>query len=213
MLESKPVIYIIGSSGHAHVLKSMIADGDCFSFSGFIEKDNENRASDDLILYESQFLASQKNQKINLLLGIGDRSRRVADIMEKFLANNANFPSLIHHTSAIDKTAIIGTGSVCLPLSSVKANSSIGAFSIINNNSVVGHDSEISQFVHLSLGAVICGNAKIGEHTLIGANATVLPGITIGKNCIIGAGSIVTKNVPDNEIWSGNPAKKSKKLS
>ncbi len=40
----------------------------------------------------------------------------------------------------------------------------------------------------------------------IGANATILPGITIGKNAVIGAGSVVTKDVPDNETWLGNPA-------
>jgi UDP-2-acetamido-3-amino-2,3-dideoxy-glucuronate N-acetyltransferase len=41
----------------------------------------------------------------------------------------------------------------------------------------------------------------------IGANATILPGLIIGENSMIGAGSVVTKNVPDNEIWIGNPAK------
>lgn len=41
----------------------------------------------------------------------------------------------------------------------------------------------------------------------IGANATVLCGITIGKNSIVGAGSVVTKDVPDNSIVVGNPAK------
>jgi len=41
----------------------------------------------------------------------------------------------------------------------------------------------------------------------IGANATILAGITIGENSLIGAGSVVTKNIPENEIWIGNPAK------
>ena len=42
----------------------------------------------------------------------------------------------------------------------------------------------------------------------IGANATILGGITIGENALIGAGSVVTKNVPSNELWVGNPARK-----
>ena len=41
----------------------------------------------------------------------------------------------------------------------------------------------------------------------IGANATLLAGITIGENALIGAGSVVTKDIPANEIWMGNPAK------
>jgi len=41
----------------------------------------------------------------------------------------------------------------------------------------------------------------------IGSNATILCGITIGENALIGAGSVVTKNVPENAIVAGNPAK------
>jgi UDP-2-acetamido-3-amino-2,3-dideoxy-glucuronate N-acetyltransferase len=45
----------------------------------------------------------------------------------------------------------------------------------------------------------------------IGANATILAGITIGENALVGAGSVVTKNISENEIWVGNPAKFLKK--
>jgi acetyltransferase-like isoleucine patch superfamily enzyme len=41
----------------------------------------------------------------------------------------------------------------------------------------------------------------------IGANATILPGITIGEKAMIGAGSVVTKNIPSNTVWAGNPAR------
>lgn len=41
----------------------------------------------------------------------------------------------------------------------------------------------------------------------IGANATILPGITLGQNCLVGAGSVVTRNVPDNAVVAGNPAR------
>lgn len=43
----------------------------------------------------------------------------------------------------------------------------------------------------------------------IGANATILAGNIIGKNALIGAGSVVTKDIPDNTIWIGNPARHS----
>lgn len=41
----------------------------------------------------------------------------------------------------------------------------------------------------------------------IGANATILCGVTIGANAMIGAGSVVTRDVPDGELWFGNPAR------
>ncbi len=49
---------------------------------------------------------------------------------------------------------------------------------------------------------------RICEGASIGAGSTILPGITIGKNAVIGAGSVVTKDVPEGEVWIGNPAKR-----
>lgn len=47
---------------------------------------------------------------------------------------------------------------------------------------------------------------KIGKYVFIGAGAKILPGVTIGNGALIGAGAIVSKNVNDFEIVSGNPA-------
>ena len=47
---------------------------------------------------------------------------------------------------------------------------------------------------------------KVCKGASIGAGATILPGIIIGENALIGAGSVVTKNIPKNTIWIGNPA-------
>lgn len=47
----------------------------------------------------------------------------------------------------------------------------------------------------------ICCNARVG------ANTVVMPGVTIGENAIVGAGSVVTTNVPCNQVWYGSPAR------
>jgi acetyltransferase-like isoleucine patch superfamily enzyme len=48
---------------------------------------------------------------------------------------------------------------------------------------------------------------EIKDHASIGTSVTILGGITIGFNALIGAGSVVTKNIPDNAVAAGNPAK------
>jgi acetyltransferase-like isoleucine patch superfamily enzyme len=53
---------------------------------------------------------------------------------------------------------------------------------------------------------------NIGNNVSIGSNATILGGVTIGNGALIGAGSVVTKHVPSNQIWAGNPAKMIRKL-
>lgn len=56
-------------------------------------------------------------------------------------------------------------------------------------------------------------DTTISEGAWIGANSILLPGVTIGKNSIVGAGSIVTKDVPENTIVAGNPARILKTLT
>ena len=52
----------------------------------------------------------------------------------------------------------------------------------------------------------------LGKKVWIGSGAIVLPGVTIGDNSVIAAGSVVTKNVPENSVYGGNPAKLIKKI-
>lgn len=54
---------------------------------------------------------------------------------------------------------------------------------------------------------VAFADVVIGENVFLGDNVTVLKGVTVGKNSVIGNGSIVTKDIPENCIAAGNPAK------
>jgi len=56
-------------------------------------------------------------------------------------------------------------------------------------------------------GAIIKRGAKIG------ANATILPGVVIGENALVGAGAVVVRDVPDDSVVAGNPARVIKKIS
>lgn len=52
----------------------------------------------------------------------------------------------------------------------------------------------------------------VGKNASIGSNVTILPGLTIGRNAIVGAGSVVTKDVPQNTVVVGNPARVLRKV-
>jgi len=53
----------------------------------------------------------------------------------------------------------------------------------------------------------IFGRITVGDNVHIGTNAIIMPGVQIGSNCIIGCGAIVTKDIPDNSIAVGVPAR------
>jgi maltose O-acetyltransferase len=68
---------------------------------------------------------------------------------------------------------------------------------------ILAHDASTKMYLdHTKIGLV-----KIGDNVFIGAGSIILPNVKIGNNVIIGAGSIVTKDVPDNSLVAGNPAK------
>jgi len=48
----------------------------------------------------------------------------------------------------------------------------------------------------------------IGEDVWIGANVSIVDGVTIGAHSVVGIASVVTKNIPEYEVWAGNPCKK-----
>ncbi|MCR5663071.1 MAG: sugar O-acetyltransferase [bacterium] len=52
-----------------------------------------------------------------------------------------------------------------------------------------------------------CRTVRIGKNAWIGADVKIMPGVTIGENAVIAGGAVVTKDVPDNAIAGGNPAK------
>jgi hypothetical protein len=69
---------------------------------------------------------------------------------------------------------------------------------VTSNDNYVGRDIERLQH--------FCG-IIMETGSRIGANCTILPGCTLGADCLVAAGSIVTKDIPKNELWMGSPAK------
>ena len=105
------------------------------------------------------------------------------------------------------KEVTIGKGTNILDGAIISNSVTIGEGCIIYYNAILTHDCKVGDFVEISPAAILLGRCTVGSYTQIGANATILPDLVIGSNVIIGAGAVVTKNVPDNSVVYGNPAK------
>lgn len=85
---------------------------------------------------------------------------------------------------------------------------------IAANVTIIDHDHDFTlNNNQLALDGFNCEQISIGSHVWIGEKAIILKGVTIGNNVVIAAGAVVTKDVPDNAVAAGNPAKQIRKLS
>ena len=94
----------------------------------------------------------------------------------------------------------------------------IGAFSYINALHDVVIEDNVQIGSHCSIYSVSTidnsyGKVILKQNCRIGSHSTILPGVTIGENSIIGAHSLVNKNIPDNVVAMGVPAKVVRKLN
>ncbi|MGC6767942.1 DapH/DapD/GlmU-related protein [Enterococcus sp. LJL128] len=86
----------------------------------------------------------------------------------------------------------------------------------IEDHVLIGPDSRLITVNHLiepeKRRGIRAAPILIKENAWLGGNVTILPGITVGKNAVVAADSTVTKDVPDNTVVAGSPARVMKKL-
>ncbi|MBQ9311643.1 MAG: galactoside O-acetyltransferase [Bacteroidales bacterium] len=140
---------------------------------------------------------------------------------------NHTMPYTEEYNSLINELFSQGIGEnsrIMPPITVVRAkNVKIGKNVVIMNNCLMMSAGGITIEDNVLVAAncqIISNNHDLAEHQIItckpvhlkkncwvGAGASILPGVTIGENSVIGAGSVVTKDVPDNCIAVGSPAK------
>lgn len=127
--------------------------------------------------------------------------------------NSLNIPierlaTLIHPSAIIPKGMCkIGNGVMMAPLTQLSPDTTLEDNCIMLPNSFLGHDSTLKRFAHLATNSVVGANVTVGYACHIGSNSTIREKTKIGNFCLVGAGAVVLKDVPDNTIVIGNPAK------
>lgn len=201
-------VVIVGSGGHAKVVIELIrAQGKyqikgCTGLgeTGFVLGDVPVLGTDNVLP------AVLANGAKKAFVALGDnhvRLRLLAKVSEMgFEPINAVSPNAV-----VSPSASLGRGIAIMAGAVINASAEIGDGAIINTNAGVDHDCRIGKGAHIGPGSALAGKVEIGCESFLGAGTCVVPGVRIGSRVIVGAGSVVVRDIPDDVIAMGAPAR------
>jgi len=142
------------------------------------------------------------------IITIGDNwSRERIFLQVSNLAPQLEWPNAIHPSVIIGNHVVLGKGILAMAGVIINTGAHLGDFTNYYTNCNIEHDCYIGNFASISAGVVLGGKVKIGKFSAITLNATVIDRLVIGENSVVGAASLVTRDIPDNVLAYGNPAK------
>ena len=200
---------IIAASGHGKVVLDILQQHENVEITGFID-DNpalHGKSVNGVSVIGDFSIISTLTEKIDCgIIAIGDNHIR-AEFFKKMQDIGLQAITTIHPGAIVAKTATIGNGTLVAANAVINPSAKIGVNCIINTGATIDHDNCVADHVHISPGANLAGNVSVGDYSHIGIGASIINGITIGQNATVGAGAVVTKDVPDNVLVAGVPAK------
>lgn len=139
------------------------------------------------------------------------------DIRTNYLSQLNEFgyktPNFIHSSVILNNDVVLGKGVYLLPGVIIMPHTLIEDFVIISMGSRIAHHTVLKQGVFISTGVNVGANILLKSKAFLGISSTVMTGVeVIGENSVIGCGAVVIKNVVDNIIVAGIPAKKLRDL-
>ena len=131
-----------------------------------------------------------------------------AGIVERLGLPDRRYSTIVHPFAQVSRSSTVGAGSVLLAGVVLTADATISRHVAVMPHAVVTHDVVVRDYATLASGVKLGGGVVVDEGAYLGAGAMVREGVRIGAWSQIGMGSVVLRDVPEYEVWAGNPARK-----
>ncbi len=168
--------------------------------------DDDIVADDEKIFALKNLFTLYKPDEIEFVIGIGEPEVR-SKIFDTIMTAGYKFATIIHPTAHIGHGSQIAEGAIIRFNAFVGIDSRVGSNVLIQPFGCLGHDVVIGKHSVISSFVSIAGHCEIGEKTYIGMSVPVKEQTHIGSDTIVGMGSVVTRDISDNVIALGNPAR------
>lgn len=210
-------LIIWGAAGHAAVLHEFLRER--YTLLALVDRNEVQPPIPGVPVLQGRekfetWLLGRLPDSMFFSVAIGGEHGRDRIELARYLSSQGLRPiQAIHPTAVVAPTAMLAPNVHILAGSIVCAQAVIGDAVIVNSRALVEHQVRVGAGSHIGPGAIICGEVILGENVFIGAGSVILPKLHIGANTIVGAGSVVTRDVPDNMVVCGAPAKTLRKVN
>lgn len=204
-------LVIVGCGGFAREVRWLVEEINKiepkWNIKGWIANEPEGTIIAGLpVLGGDEWLLNYSGE-ISVVIGIGDGKlrKKLSNIYRR--NSNIRFPNIVAPNACIGDTVRMGCGCIVTAQSVLTVEIQIGDFFISNLACTIGHDCKIGNYVTLFPGANISGGVMLEEGVSVGTGACILQGLSIGRDTFIGAGAAVVRNIPNDCVAVGVPAK------
>jgi sugar O-acyltransferase (sialic acid O-acetyltransferase NeuD family) len=208
-------LYVIGTGGLAREMAQLALRIDPaqqkWQFSGYIGRDKSELGKSlpyGSVVGDDAWLAAL-DEACDVVLGIGYPKLR-KDVVERLARNDRlSFPNVIHPTVEIDREWLrMGKGNVITKGCIFTCDVVLGDFNFFNWNMTVGHDCRLGSYNVVNPGSSVSGYSQLEDEILVGSGARILERRRISSRAVIGAGAVVTRDIVEEGVYIGIPARR-----
>ncbi len=154
--------------------------------------------------------AIRSHAKAKVVIAQGEPSARKA-LYEKVKERSFVLETLIDPTATVSPTAALEEGAIVCPYCLIAAKAKVGKNVLVNARSILGHEVITGDHVVISSMVNFGGGCQIDDGSFVGMGALIKEKVSIGKNSIVSMASAVYRDVGDEVVVVGNPARVARK--
>ena len=206
-------LVLVGAGGFARetveVVAAINARREQWKLLGFVDDDPSKQGLSvcGLPILGASDWVIERDVQVSVCVGNADHLTSRLDVISRLNLTPSRFATLIHPTAVIPSSVDVGVGSVIHALCVSTGWATIGANVAMMPGVIMTHDDNIEDCATVAAGVRRAGGVSVGSSAYLGSGVLVRENLRIGACSLVGMGSVVTRSVPDGEVWMGSPAR------